>query len=132
VAGAPQTAPNRRGDEDDPRLSLLLSGIVGSVETLIRQEIALVIEVIHEEFSSATQSTVAIVAASAILVLGVALFSLGAAIGVSRLVHWPAWGGFVAVGGVLAIIGTTALRLAVRRTPEEAHAWPKHQSASDS
>jgi hypothetical protein len=111
---------------------LLLSGIAGSVETLVRQEIALVTEVIREEFSSATQSTVAVVVASAILVLGVTLVSLGAAIGVSRVVHWPAWGGFLAVGGVLAIIGTAALRLAVRRTPEEAHAWPKHQSTSDS
>jgi hypothetical protein len=132
VAGAPQIAPGRGDDEGDPGLSLLLSGIAGSVETLIRQEIALVIEVIREEFANATQSTVTVVAASAVLVLGVTLVSLGAAVGISSLVHWPAWGGFVAVGGVLGIIGTTALRFVVRRSRGEAHAWPKHLSASDS
>jgi hypothetical protein len=132
MAGAPQTAPGRRGDEGDPGLSLLLSGIATSVETLVRQEIALVIEVIREEFASGTQATVAVVVAGAVLVLGVTLVSLGTAIGGSRLVHWPAWGGFIAVGGVLAIIGITALRFAVRRNAEEAPAWPKHQSASDS
>jgi len=130
--------------EREASISTLLSGIVGDAQTLVRQEIALARQEIHEEIDEAKRAAVKFGIAGAVLAIGGLLLVLTLAQGLADLLDWPVWAGYGIVGVVLAIAGYVLLSSAqkqikqVRPVPEktvetmkENVEWIKDRTTSD-
>ena len=130
--------------ERDTSVSQLLSGIVGDAQTLVRQEIALARQEIHEEIDEAKSAGIKFGIAGAVLAIGGLLLVLTLAQGIADLLNWPVWAGYGLVGLVLAIVGYVMLSSAqkqikqVKPVPEktvetlkENVEWIKDRTTSD-
>jgi uncharacterized membrane protein YqjE len=107
------------GDEPEPSVASLLTGIVADIQALMQQEIALATHELREEFASALTSALRSASAGVVIALGVGLLGLGLALALSRALDWPPWAGFVAVGAALSVVGGAALRPRLARTALE-------------
>ncbi|MBC8160859.1 MAG: phage holin family protein [Roseiflexaceae bacterium] len=97
--------------ERDSSVGTLVSSIVGDVQTLARQEIALAREEIKEELSTARDAAVKLGIAAAVLSIGGILLTVFLSLAIADLFDWPTWAGFGLVGLVFAIIGGVLLFL---------------------
>jgi len=91
--------------ERETSVGTLVSSIVGDVQTLARQEIALAREEIKEELNIAKDAGIKLGIAAAVLGIGGLFLLTALALGLSDLFNWPAWGGFALLGVVLAAVG---------------------------
>lgn len=97
--------------EREASVGTLVSSIVGDVQTLARQEIALAREEIKEELGTARDAAIKLGIAAAVLTIGGILLTVFLSLAVADLFNWPAWAGFGLVGLVFAIIGGVLLYL---------------------
>ena len=95
--------------EREASVGTLVSSIVGDVQTLARQEIALAREEIKEELGTARDAAIKLGIAAAVLTIGGILLTVFLSLAVADLFNWPAWAGFWLVGLVFAIIGGVLL-----------------------
>jgi len=91
--------------ERETSVGTLVSSIVGDVQTLARQEIALAREEIKEELNTAKDAGIKLGIAAAVLGIGGLFLLTALALGLSDLFNWPAWGGFALLGVLLAAVG---------------------------
>lgn len=91
--------------ERENSVGTLVSSIVGDVQTLARQEIALAREEIKEELNTAKDAGIKLGIAAAVLGIGGLFLLTALALGLSDLFNWPAWGGFALLGVLLAAVG---------------------------
>lgn len=91
--------------EREASVGTLVSSIVGDVQTLARQEIALAREEIKEELNTAKSAAIKLGIAAGVLAVGGLFLLVALALGISALFNWPAWAGFAIVGLVFAIVG---------------------------
>jgi uncharacterized membrane protein YqjE len=119
----------------DPSLRSLIGGILTDVRTLIREEVELATVELSNQANRARSAAVGFGAAAAGL-SGAALFVLIAvALGISDVLEWPVWAGFLCVGVVLGLAGAIALSSARRQmrtvnaVPQETVSTIKENSA---
>ncbi len=91
--------------ESPPSMSSLLGGIVGDLQTLIRQEVTLARTEIQKEWEKAKTAAGAMAVGSAILALGGILLCLTVVYALHELAGLPLWASYLIVGGVLALLG---------------------------
>lgn len=89
----------------DTSVATILGGIVGDVQTLVRQELALAKQETKEELDKAKQAAIATGAAVGLLGVGGLLLVLALARGIADLLEWPPWAGYLLVGAICAIAG---------------------------
>jgi len=104
--------------ERDASVGTLVSSIVGDVQTLARQEIALAREEIKEELSTARDAGIKLGIAAAVLSIGSILLTVFLSLAIADLFNWPAWAGFGLVGLVFAIIGGILLYMGLKNAQE--------------
>ena len=102
----------------------LVSGILGDLRQLIREEIALARVEMREQAGRAKLAAGAFGAAAAALAFGCAFLLVAIAVGVADLLEWPVWAGFLAVALLLGICGMVMLS-AGRRRLRSVHAVPE-------
>jgi protein-S-isoprenylcysteine O-methyltransferase Ste14 len=91
--------------DTSPSMSSLLGGIVGDLQTLIRQEVALARTEIQREWDKAKAAAGAMAVGAAVLALG-GLFLCAAVVAVlHEAAGLPWWASFLIVGGVFAGLG---------------------------
>jgi len=95
----------------------LVGGLISDVQSLVRQEIALVRQETIEDLGRLRLAGIALAPVGALLALGSMLLVLALAQGASELLHWPTWAGYAVIGAILAITGL--LLMAMRRTTEK-------------
>jgi len=130
--------------ERETSVSALVSGIVGDVQALVRQEIALARTEIRDEVNTAKNAAIAMLVASAVLGVGALLLVVALALVVADLLSWPAWAGFGLVGVVFAVVGGVLFSVAQQRakqispvpqqtveTIKENVEWIKERTTSD-
>jgi len=117
VYTSPQTgvAEHVSADGTSQSASSLLGGIIGDVQTLVRNEIALARQEASEELHKVKTASIALASAGAVLALGGLLLLLALAKGVSALANWPEWAGYATVGGVFALIGAILLASGLKK-----------------
>ena len=105
LTGAPGTAPPEAGTAaGEPSLTSLLSGIVGDVQQLVRQEINLARTEMKQEWDKAKTAAGALMAGMVLLAVGGVLLCFM----LVYLINYfgvPLWGCFGIVGGVLLLAG---------------------------
>jgi hypothetical protein len=107
-------------DTRNETLTQTVGRVIDDVRELFREEVALAkAELRHEasEFGSAV-TRMGMGAGAAVFALGFLL--LGIAQGFAMLVSWPVWGGYLAMGILLSIVGAGAVmsgRSKARRVP---------------
>jgi len=101
--------------EPAPSTAHLVGGIISDVQALVHQEIALVRQETIEAVGRLKTAGVALAAAGAVLAAGSLLLLMSLAQGVSALLQWPDWAGFLCVGAVLAITGALLVSMAQKR-----------------
>jgi protein-S-isoprenylcysteine O-methyltransferase Ste14 len=102
----------------------LVSGILGDLRQLIREEIALARVEMREQAGRAKLAAGAFGAAAAALAFGCAFLLVAIAVGVADLLEWPVWAGFLAVAVLLSICGMVMLS-AGRSRLRSVHAVPE-------
>lgn len=130
--------------ERETSVSALVGGIVGDVQALMRQEIALARTEIRDEVNAAKNTAIAMAIAGVVLGVGGLLLVVALALGVADLLSWPAWAGFCLVGAVFAVVGAGLFAAAQRRakqlnpvpqqtveTMKENVEWIKERTTSD-
>jgi drug/metabolite transporter (DMT)-like permease len=130
--------------EREPSLASLLGGVVGDMQTLVRQEIALARQEIREELSGAKDAGTALAIAVGVLAVGGLLLVLTLAQALAYFLHWPVWAGYGVVGIVLAAVGYIMFSSAQKRmqqisplpektveTMKENVEWIKDRTTSD-
>lgn len=130
--------------EREASVGNLVSSIVGDVQTLARQEIALAREEIKEELDTAKSAAIKLGIAAGVLVVGALFLLVALALGIAALFDWPAWAGFAVVGLIFAIVGGVLLVLGqndakqIKPVPEktvetmkENVEWIKDRTTSD-
>jgi hypothetical protein len=90
-------------------MAALLGGIVGDVQTLIRQEIALAKVEIQREWDKAKVAAESMMVGAVVLALGAVLLCLAAVCALHEAAALPWWASFLIVGGVLAAAGAVFL-----------------------
>lgn len=112
--------PNR-----DVSLGSLVSGIVGDLQSLVRNEIALVRQEVREEIDTAKSGAIKLGIAAGVLVIGSLFLLIALALGVSALFNLPTWAGFAIVGALFAIIGGVLLYLGLQNMKQFSAVPPK-------
>jgi protein-S-isoprenylcysteine O-methyltransferase Ste14 len=102
----------------------LVSGILGDLRQLIREEIALARVEMREQAGRAKLAAGTLGAAAVALAFGCAFLLVAIAMGVADLLEWPVWAGFLAVALLLSIGGIVMLS-AGRRRLRSVHAVPE-------
>lgn len=108
----------------EPRLSELVAGATKDIQTLVRGEIQLAKAEVTGSVKNAGKGLGAAIAAVALLLFAVLIFSFAAAYGIAEGFDWPTWSGFAIVGLLLVLIaglfGFLALRKAKKvRAPQQ-------------
>lgn len=103
---ASQARPPLEDDKTRESVTALVSGIVGDVQDLIKQQFALFKQEIHEDLRKAKEGVLSLVVGGAIIAVGGILLCLM----VVHLLHWafpalPLWSCYAIVGGTFAIAG---------------------------
>jgi Flp pilus assembly protein TadB len=96
--------PDNVSTETAPSLTHLVSGIVGDVQQLIRQEVQLARTEIKQEWDKARTAAGTMAAGFALLVLAAFMLCF-LFVYLLETAGVPLWGGFGIVGGVLALLG---------------------------
>lgn len=110
--------------ERETSISSLVGGIVGDVQTLLRNEIALAREEVRQEVNTAKSAGIKLGIAIGVLAVG-GLFILHAvAQALADLLNWPTWSGYTILGLVLAIAGGILLSSAQKQL-KEVHPVPQ-------
>lgn len=102
----------------------LVGGLIGDVQTLTRQEIALVRQQTLEDLLWLRDAGIALAPAVALLAFGALLLALALAQGVAALLSWPTWAGHASIGAILAITGFLLVfthRTTARTVKEKSH-----------
>jgi uncharacterized membrane protein YbjE (DUF340 family) len=102
-------------DSREP-ITHLIQNVVDDLRDLFREEVALARAEVREEVSAWSSAAVSMAAGAAVAGVGALLVLLGIAQGIALMFGWPAWGGYLLVGILLAIGGTIALMAGRRRT----------------
>jgi putative superfamily III holin-X len=89
----------------------LVGGLISDVQSLVRQEIALVRQETLEDLARLKSAGMALVPAGALLAFGSLLLVLALAQGAAALLHWPAWAGYAGIGAILAITGILVISI---------------------
>jgi hypothetical protein len=105
---AAERRPSDRGARE-PSVTGLVGQILGDLETLVRQEIALATQQVQDHIDAAAVSIVVLTVAAGVVGLGGSLLALGAAFAAARVFGWPVWAGLMAIGAVLGVSGLLAL-----------------------
>ena len=93
----------------------LIRGILTDLRTLIREEIALARVEIHEQAGRMKGAAVSLGVALAALIFGCTFLLIAAAFGLSALLNWPIWAGFLGIAVLLAIVGAFTWSAAWKR-----------------
>jgi protein-S-isoprenylcysteine O-methyltransferase Ste14 len=88
-----------------PSMSSLLGGIVGDLQTLIRQEVALARTEIQREWDKAKTAAGAMAVGAAVLAVGGLFLCLAVVAVLHEVAGLPWWASFLIVGGVFAGLG---------------------------
>jgi MFS family permease len=102
----------------------LIRGILDDLRTLIREEIALARIEMREQAGRAKTAAVSFGMAAVALAFGGTFVLIAIALGLSDLLNWPTWAGFLIVAIVMAAGGLLALS-AGRKQLREFHAVPE-------
>jgi hypothetical protein len=119
----------------DASLRSLISGILTDVRTLIREEVELATVELSAQANRARSAAVAFGAAAAGLSSAALFVLIAVALGISDVLEWPVWAGFLCVGVVLGLAGAIALSAARRQmrtvnaVPQETVSTIKENSA---
>jgi uncharacterized membrane protein YqjE len=95
--------------ESPPSMAALLGGIVGDIQTLIRQEITLAKVEIQKEWDKAKSAAGSMMVGAVVLALGTVLLSVAVVCVLHEVAALPWWASFLIVGGVLAAVGAVFL-----------------------
>jgi len=95
--------------ESPQSMTALLGGIIGDIQTLIRQEITLARVEIQKEWDKAKVAAGSMMAGAVVLALGAVLLCVAAACALHEAAALPWWASFLIVGGVLALAGGVLL-----------------------
>jgi hypothetical protein len=104
----PPAAPGAAG-ETQPSLTSHVSGIVGDLQTLIRQEVQLARTEVKQEWGKAKAAAGAMAVGAALSVVGGFLLCFFLVYLLHEPLGLPLWGSFLIVGGVLALFGLLLL-----------------------
>jgi uncharacterized membrane protein YqjE len=102
----------------------LVRGILTDIRQLIRDEMALARVELREQASRAKLAVAALGVAAVALALGLVFLLIAVAIGVSDLLGWPVWAGFLAVA-LLLCVGGYAMLATGRNRLKAVHAVPE-------
>jgi hypothetical protein len=102
----------------------LVSGILGDLRQLIRDEIALARVEMREQAGRAKLAVGALGAAAVALAFGGVFLLVAIAIGIADLLGWPLWAGFLVVAMMLSVGGLIMLSTGRRRL-RSVHAVPE-------
>jgi putative superfamily III holin-X len=105
-------------DLEDTRepLTHLIQNVVDDLRDLFREEVALARAEIRQEVSAWSSAAISMAAGGAVAAVGALFILLGIAQGIAMLFGWPAWGGYLLIGVLLAIGGGVAVLAGRRRT----------------
>lgn len=130
--------------ERDASLGAIVGGIVGDVQDLVRQEIALARQEVREEVNTAKDAGIKLGIAGGVLAIGGLLLVLALSQGLADLLNLPGWVGYLIVGLVLGIVGYVLLSSAQKElkkinpvpqktveTMKENVEWIKDRTTSD-
>jgi len=106
-----------------PSLASLLGGIVGDIQTLVRQEIALARSEMVREWDKAKTAAGSLAAGAVILALGGFFLCVTVACVLAEVVGLPWWASFLIVGGAFTGVGAV-LFLVGRSKAAEVHVVP--------
>jgi len=100
--------------ESGPSLTALVTGIVGDLQKLVRQEIQLARTEVKQEWEKTKTAAGAMAAGGALLSLGGVILCFALAYLLRQFTQLPEWACFGIVGGCLVILG--GLLLAIGRS----------------
>jgi hypothetical protein len=83
----------------------LIRGILEDVRTLLREEFALARVELREQAGHARAAAMSFAIAAVSLAAGLLFLLVAAAMATADALGWPVWGGFLAVAGLLVVIG---------------------------
>jgi hypothetical protein len=102
----------------------LVRGILFDLRTLIREEIALARVEIRDQATRARAAAMSFGIAAGALLFGATFLLIALAMGISDLLNWPVWAGFLVVAALLAVIGYVTLSSG-RKQIRSVHAVPE-------
>ncbi len=108
----------------DSSITAIVRGLLDDVRELFREEVALARAEVRQELTNAKAAAIRFAIAAVLLAVGGLFILTFCALGLSSLLNWPAWAGFIIVGIVLAIVGAV-LALSGRTRLERVGALPK-------
>jgi uncharacterized membrane protein YqjE len=87
----------------------LVRGILADLRTLIHEEIALARVELREQAGRARAAAVSYAIMAGALAIGAIFLLAAAAMGISDVLEWPVWAGFLTVALLLCVVGFAAL-----------------------
>jgi Flp pilus assembly protein TadB len=114
---------DRNPTELPPSMASLLGGIVGDVQTLVRQELALAKTEMIGEWDKAKTAAGSMAVGAAILALAGILLCVAAVCVLHEVAGLPWWASFLIVGAVLTVLGAV-LFLTGRNQAAHVHVIP--------
>jgi len=115
--------------DDSPSMATLLGGIVGDVQTLVRQEVTLAKTEIQQEWQKAKTAAASMAIGAAVLAFGGFLLCFVPIYALHEAAGLPLWASYLLVGGSLAILGVV-LFLIGRGRAGEVNLVPPQTAAS--
>jgi len=95
--------------EANPSLTALVTGIVGDLQKLVRQEIQLARTEVKQEWEKTKTAATAMAAGAALLGLGGVILCFALAYLLKNFTELPDWACFAIVGGGLVVLGALLL-----------------------
>jgi hypothetical protein len=110
--------------ENEASIPGLIHSLLDDIRELIREQIAIAREEIHDEVGTVTRSATAFGAAALAGLVGIVLLAVAIGGAIAFLLGWPAWSGY----GIVALIllgGAYLLYLSGRRKLSDIRRLPK-------
>jgi len=110
--------------ENEASIPGLIRSLLDDIRELIREQIAIAREEIHEEVGTVTRTVTAFGAAALAGLVGIVLLAVAIGGAIAFLLDWPAWSGY----GIVALIllgGAYLLYLSGRRKLSDIRRLPK-------